>query len=642
MTRRIAIISEHASPLGALGGVDSGGQNVYVGQTAKGLAALGYAVDVFTRRDSDRLPEVHAWQTGVRIVHVPAGPPSYVRKEDLLPYMEQFTRYVLRFCAEQRAVYDLVHANFWMSGLVAAEVKRALGTPFVITFHALGRVRRQHQGTADTFPDERFAVEDRLIAEADAIVAECPQDEEDLIRLYRADPSRLTIVPCGFDPEELRPVSKEIARREVGLDPAERVILHVGRMVPRKGVDTVVRGLSRLRVQHGIEARLLIAGGESDAPDPAVTPEIGRLQTIAAEEGIAESVRFVGRLPRAVLKQYYSAADIFVTTPWYEPFGITPVEAMACGTPVIGAAVGGIKFTVRDGETGYLVPPNDPDALAERMAHAFRHPDLLDILRGRALRRANSRFTWASVTAALADLYEDLLTGDLPRRRTEAGRLAVVDHGFAGALEALQGARRRLGLPLVEAADLIAGCFARGGKVLACGNGGSAADAQHFAGELVGRFKAPGRRGLPVVALCADSAVLTAWSNDIGYDDAFARQVEALGRPGDVLLGISTSGRSRNVLRAFAAAREGGLHRVALLGGDGGGMRAAADVALVVPSADTQHIQEAQIVAIHILCELIEQRVASARWSAIAVPMAAENRSESASVERNGGRVIHV
>ncbi len=168
MIRRVALISEHASPLSVLGGVDSGGQNVYVGQLARHLAGRGYGVDVFTRRDSGRLPDIVDWTHGVRVIHVPAGPAEFVRKEDLLPYMEAFTAYLQQFCRCQREAYDLVHANFWMSGLVACDLKAALGIPFVITFHALGRVRRLHQGDADGFPDQRFAIEDRIVAEADA------------------------------------------------------------------------------------------------------------------------------------------------------------------------------------------------------------------------------------------------------------------------------------------------------------------------------------------------------------------------------------------------------------------------------------------------------------------------------------------
>jgi Glycosyltransferase len=228
MTKQIALISEHASPLSLLGGVDCGGQNLYVGQVAKLLAGMGYDVDVFTRRDTDVLPETVEWVNGVRIVHVPAGPPTFVRKEDLLPYMQEFTDYVVKFCRCQRKAYDLIHANFWMSGLVAAEVKRILGTPFVITFHALGRVRRQHQRQADHFPDARFDIEDRIVAEADHIIAEAPQDEEDLIQLYNADPSKITIIPCGFDPTELWPISKPLARISLGLPLDSRVILPRG------------------------------------------------------------------------------------------------------------------------------------------------------------------------------------------------------------------------------------------------------------------------------------------------------------------------------------------------------------------------------------------------------------------------------
>lgn len=609
MTRRIALISEHASPLSLLGGVDSGGQNVYVGQLAKHLAASGYEVDVFTRRDSPLLPKVAEWMAGVRVVYVPAGPAQFVRKEEMLPHMTQFTAWMLRHMKRQKQPYDLVHANFWMSGLVALAIKRELGTPFTITFHALGRVRRQFQGGADDFPDARFATEDRIVAEADHLIAECPQDEEDLINLYNADPEKITIIPCGFDPAELWPISKPLARAALGFAPEESLVLHVGRMVPRKGVDNVIRGFARLVRTHGVAARLVIVGGESDTPDANATPEIGRLIGIAAEEGVTERVVFTGRRGRDILKQYYSAADIFVTTPWYEPFGITPLEAMACGTPVVGSNVGGVKFTVRDGETGYLVPPNDPDALAERLAHLYAHPKLLSVFRRQAIRRANDLFSWRRVADAVAVLYEQVLTAAQPERIGESERLATVDRNFNGALHTLREARLRMRAGIADAASLIGEAFTRDGRLLLCGNGGSAADAQHMAAEFVGRFKNPDRRGLPALALSADSAVMTAWSNDYGYELAFARQVEAFGQPGDVLLGISTSGRSRNLVRAFEAARGRGMTCIALTGGDGGDLRALADVALIVPSADTQHIQEVHVVAMHALCELVEEHV---------------------------------
>jgi D-inositol-3-phosphate glycosyltransferase len=611
MNKRIALISEHASPLCVLGGVDSGGQNVYVGQIAKNLAALGYEVDVFTRRDSERLPEIAEWENGIRIIHVPAGPPTFVRKEDMLPYMDEFSGYLRHFCQCQREAYDLVHANFWMSGLVACELKQALGVPFVITFHALGRVRRLHQGGADEFPDARFGVEDRIVAEADRILAECPQDEEDLIHHYNADPAKITITPCGFDPAELSPISKPLARFALSIPPEERVILQLGRMVPRKGVDTVVRGLGRLIRNHGVRARLLIVGGESEEPDPRITPEIGRLREVAHEEGVTDLVTFVGRRGRETLKYYYSAADLFVTVPWYEPFGITPVEAMACGTPVVGSNVGGIKYTVRDGETGYLVPAKEPDKLAERLAHLYQHPKLLSVLSRQAIRRANDLFTWERVAQTVAGIYEEVLAAGPSGCRDQADAVAVAERGFDRAVEVLQESRRRLRPFLLEAAEALSACFARGGKVLVCGNGGSAGHAQMFAAELVGRCPRGDGTGLPVLSLNAEDAFLTGWPDDKGYDHVFARQVAAFGRQGDILLVIGTNGQSRCLVEALGVARQRRLRCVALLGEDGGQVRELADVALLVPSASASRVREAQLVLLHLLCELVEERVAA-------------------------------
>jgi phosphoheptose isomerase len=638
--KRIALISEHASPLAILGGVDGGGQNVYVGEIAKNLAALGYEVDIFTRRDSQLLPEQAEWVQGVRLIHVPAGPPEYVRKEDLLPLMAEFTAYILRFCQDDRQAYDLLHANFWLSGLVAAEVKRALGIPFVITFHALGRVRRFHQGQADQFPDQRFAIEDRIVAEADHMIAECPEEAEDLVRFYQADPARITIIPGGFDPSQFWPIGKALARVALNLNPEERVVLQLGRMVPRKGVDTVIRGFAHLLHHHAVSARLLVVGGESESPDPTTSPEIGRLRAIAAAAGVTDNVTFVGRREREVLKWYYSAADIFVTTPWYEPFGITPVEAMACGTPVIGSNVGGIKFTVQDGETGYLIPPNNQEAIADRLASLYRHPSHLNDLRQQAIQRANALFTWQKVTAAIAGLYEQVLTTSRPvgtvveSHQTEASHLEIVDRGFNRVMAALQASQQCLRPAILQAAAALSTCFAADGKVLMCGNGGSAAEAQHFAAEFVGRFKCPNRSGLPALALTADTALLTAWSNDVGYEQVFARQVEAFGRSGDVLLGISTSGQSRNLVRAFEAARRQKLLCIAILGRDGGDLHSLADISIIVPSFDTQRIQEVQVVVIHLLCELVEERLTSSHSTTNRQPLAVHGHRRKLRVKK--------
>jgi glycosyltransferase involved in cell wall biosynthesis len=409
MKRRLLWISEHASPLALLGGADGGGQNVYVDQITRQLASNGCEVDILTRRDSRDVADVVCLSEGVRVIHVAAGPPVPVCKEQLLPYMREFTEFALRRLARSQRMYDLIHANFFMSALVAAEIKRALGIPFVVTFHALGRVRRLHQGDADSFPEARLAIEDRVVAEADRVIAECPQDRLDLIRLYGANPARIATIPCGFDALEFWPLDPAQSRSKLGLPDNEPIVLQLGRMVPRKGVDNVIRGLARLRNGRGIGARLVVVGGESRDPDPALTPEIGRLRDVARDEGVFDAVTFVGSRGRQELRDYYSAADVFVSTPWYEPFGITPLEAMACGTPVIGSSVGGIKSTVLDGVTGYLVPPNDPDALASRLADVLGNPARRQSLSQRAIRHVNALYTWRQISRSITELYEDVL-----------------------------------------------------------------------------------------------------------------------------------------------------------------------------------------------------------------------------------------
>lgn len=406
--KKIALISEHASPIAPLGSIDSGGQNVYVGQVARQLAQLGYRVDIFTRRDSAHLPQVVNWLPGVRIVHVLAGPAYYIPKETMLPYMEEFARFMIRFAERQKFSYDLVHANFFMSGMVAQRIRQALGIPFVMTFHALGKVRRLSQKEADGFPDERFSIEERLLHGADRIIAECPQDKADMEQHYGAPSDRIDIVPCGFDPDEFWPATPD-ARQQLGFARDEFTVLQLGRMVPRKGVDNVIRAVALLCKRDRIPARLLVVGGNGAHPDPVATPELGRLMALTRELGIAHAVTFTGQRQREQLRYYYSAANVFVTTPWYEPFGITPLEAMACGTPVIGTAVGGIKTTVVDGETGYLVPPNDPEALAERLAWLYHNPHVAQRMGWSGMRRAYQHFTWRRVAANIARVYENVI-----------------------------------------------------------------------------------------------------------------------------------------------------------------------------------------------------------------------------------------
>lgn len=609
MKRKIAFISEHASPLATLGGVDSGGQNVYVGELARHLVQLGYHVDVFTRWDNADYPQIISWVPGVRVIHITAGPVHYIEKEKLLPYMPEFTENMLAFLHDEEEKPQLVHANFWMSALVASTIKHVLKIPFVVTFHALGYIRRIHQGEHDKFPPERIELEKLIVKEADHIIAECPQDEEDLMHYYQAPQEKITIIPCGFNPHEFFPLDQMLARAVLNFDRSEHLILQLGRIVPRKGIDTVIRALGRLR-KTSLAARLIIVGGETDNLDPGCNPEMVRLRGIAKEEGVEDRVEFAGRKNRDMLKYYYAAADIFITTPWYEPFGITPLEAMACGTPVIGSNVGGIKYSVEDGQTGYLIPPHDVDALAQRIGELLHDPVLLNSMKEKAIHRVNSLFTWSKVTDMMANLYERILLVNAPYHNREKRFLASIRHAFTSACQTFEKSREALPAAVLEASNVLIRCFRENKKVLICGNGGSAAESQHLAAELIGRFTLPNRRGLPAMALTSDSAVLTAWANDVAFDDVFARQVKAFGQKGDVLVCLSTSGCSANVIHAMKAAKEKEMLCVVLTGKGGGEMALYADVNIIVPSDDTQRIQEVHLHIVHTLCCLVEARLA--------------------------------
>jgi D-inositol-3-phosphate glycosyltransferase len=407
-TKRIAFISEHASPLADLGGVDTGGQNVYVAQLAKHLAAQGYFVDVFTRRDDENIAEVINWVPGVRVVHVKAGPEAVVIKEDLLQYMDEFKDNMIGFITERNLNYSLVHANFFMSALVAMGIKKELNIPFAVTFHALGHVRRIHQAEKDKFPVERLAIEEEAVKQADHIIAECPQDMDDLIQYYNAPFDKITVIPCGFSAKEFNPMDKQAARKLLGLPQDEHILLQLGRMVPRKGVDNVIRAIGNLKGTNK-PIKLLIVGGECEELEEETCPEYARLLNVAREYGIVDSIIFTGRKNRNQLKYYYSAADVFITTPWYEPFGITPLEAMACGTPVIGSNVGGIKYSIAEGETGMLVDPHNPVALADKIDEMLADPGKLDWMSDNCIERVNTYFTWANVANQVSALYRKML-----------------------------------------------------------------------------------------------------------------------------------------------------------------------------------------------------------------------------------------
>lgn len=402
------MISEHASPLAALGGVDAGGQNVHVAALSLALGRLGHQVTVYTRRDDPSLPERVSMGTGVEVVHVNAGPVEPIPKDELLPYMGELADGVV--ADAQRTRPDVVHSHFWMSGVAALEVSRRTGVPVVHTFHALGVVKRRHQGADDTSPHERRWLEPRVGREADGIIATC-SDEAFELKALGVPLSRISVAPCGVDLDTFTAEGPRVEQ-----DHHHRIVT-VGRLVRRKGMDNVIDALSRLDAAHDTE--LLIIGGPGDAEATMQDDEAKRLHALAVERGVADRVVFAGQVSREEMPPLLRSADAVVCTPWYEPFGIVPLEAMACGVPVVAAAVGGLTDTVVDGVTGRLVPPKDPDALASALTEIFDDESAVRELGNAGRERVESRYSWSRVAEDTARTYRSVAA----RHQQQATRL---------------------------------------------------------------------------------------------------------------------------------------------------------------------------------------------------------------------------
>lgn len=384
------MVSEHASPLAALGGADGGGQNVQVAELAKGLARLGHQVVVHTRRDDPQLPVEVPLAPGVRVQHVTAGPSRPLPKDDLLPHMAAFGRRLAEKWAADPP--DLVHAHFWMSGLAARRGAAGLGIPLVQTFHALGVVKRRYQGAKDTSPPERIPSEITLGREADLVVATCSDEVEELVAMG-VPRERTAIVPCGTDLTSFTP---EGPCAPCG---ARRRVLSVGRMVERKGIDTAIAAVARLpRVE------LVVAGGPP-AEQWQDDAEAVRLQALAADLGVTDRARFLGPVPHEQVPALHRSADVVVSAPWYEPFGTVPLEAMACSVPPVVTAVGGHLDTVVDGETGLLVPPRDVDALAEALRSLLDEPFRREAMGRAGNERVRARYGWDRLARDVATAY---------------------------------------------------------------------------------------------------------------------------------------------------------------------------------------------------------------------------------------------
>lgn len=407
--KRVAMLSVHTSPIAALGGKKTGGMNVYIKMLSRGLAAEGVCVDIFTRRTDPRQPDIDSGGLGVRVIYVDAGPPEALSTAESYHTLDAFTAGVLDFAASNSMTYDVIHAHYWLSGLVAERLQAAWGdVPLVQMFHTLGQMKNRIALTPDQQEiSDRVAGEQRIMGHADFLVAATPAERMQMLWLYGADDERIRIIPPGVDLERFHPVPRPEARAYTGIAEDTRLLLFVGRLEPLKGLDTLLEAVSiainKVPALHNT-LRLAIIGGAD--PD---NPEMQRLTALGDELGITAQVDFLGARGQDDLPYYYAAAEAVVMPSHYESFGMVALEAMACGTPVVASEVGGLAYLVQDGVTGLHFPYREPDALAERLVSILTDEEARQSMAAQAAAYARS-YSWQHITRAILDLYEEALS----------------------------------------------------------------------------------------------------------------------------------------------------------------------------------------------------------------------------------------
>ncbi|RMG69965.1 MAG: glycosyltransferase family 1 protein [Chloroflexi bacterium] len=388
-----------------LGGKKTGGMNVYIRELARQLGRLGILVDIYTRRVSSEQPVVDmTLGENVRVIHVVAGPIQLLDPDQVYSYLSQFTAGVIAFTTKNPIEYDLIYSHYWLSGWVANKLKEVWNIPFVHMFHTLGHMKQRIATSTAYLPDVRIAVETQIVNWADRIIAATQAEQAQLLWLYRTDRRKIVVIPPGVDLKRFHPLPKDQAKRQIGVDENNHLLLFVGRIEPLKAVDTILEAVALIHQYHPNLCVGIIGGNPKNPADA----ELNRLQMLAQSLCIDGIVNFLGAKDHNLLPLYYAAASIVIVPSDYESFGMVALEAMASGTPVIASEVGGLAFLVRDEETGFLVPARDPSALANGIRTILTQPEKRKELGENAVALAH-QYTWSGITQQLVTVFNDVV-----------------------------------------------------------------------------------------------------------------------------------------------------------------------------------------------------------------------------------------
>lgn len=409
---RIAMLSVHTCPLATLGGKDTGGMNVYVRDLTRELGRRGIGADVFTRSQDEHQPHVkHDLGNGNRVVHVPAGPERPLAKTDIYRYLPEFVGGVREFAALEDLHYDVIHSHYWLSGVVAHELRKFWNVPFVHMAHTLGIMKnRIAQRPEERESDLRVETEEELVHWADRTIAATEAEKAQLQMLLQADTRKVEIIPPGVDLTTFHPIPMAEAKAHIGVPATDTMLLFVGRIEPLKGVETLLRATKLLRDRGAMPPHLCLSiiGGDPSHDVALDNAEMERLKALRYELGIGDVVAFLGKRDQDSLNDYYASAQAVIMPSHYESFGMVALEAMACGTPVIASEVGGLAFLVKDEETGFHVPDRDPEALCDRLQRIITDPALRQKLGSQAAEYAKA-YAWPLIVERIVKVYESVI-----------------------------------------------------------------------------------------------------------------------------------------------------------------------------------------------------------------------------------------
>lgn len=406
--KRIAMISYHTCPLASQEGKETGGMNIYVLETARELAKMGHTIDVFTRcQDIHNEKIVHVAEN-LRVIHIPAGPQKAISRKKLAPFLDEFVTNCNVFIENEKTPYDVFHSHYYLSGLIGLKMKEKQShIPLIMSFHTLGLMknlvaRSEHE------KEEKFRIDAEflLTEKADVIINPSESDALYMKYLYNAKEEKLAVIPPGINRDRFHPIEKDIAKQQIQMEYNKKIVLFVGRIEPLKGIDALIYAIKILVVRNpSLPVKLLIVGGDISQKKELWTKELQSLEQLTTTLSIPDVVKFVGQTPQDKLRFYYNSAELVVMPSHYESFGMTALEAMACGVPVITSNVSGVASIIDEKHGSLITTVNNPLLLAAQIEEMLINKDLHEKV-SKDIRESVSDLTWHNTAEQILAAYK--------------------------------------------------------------------------------------------------------------------------------------------------------------------------------------------------------------------------------------------